>query len=53
MKRRRLIAAIGVVRAKLALLEGRLEAGDDEGALELLDEIETTWADAVEEMKAA
>lgn len=52
MNRRRLIAAIGEVRAKLSLLEGRLEDRDDAGALELLAEIEETWSEAMEEVRS-
>lgn len=50
--RLRLIAAIGEVRAKLALLESRIEDDDDEAALGLLEEIEATWTDAMERLRS-
>lgn len=52
MNRRRLIAAIGEVRSRLSLLEDRLENGDYEGALALLDDLESAWADALEEIRS-
>lgn len=48
---KRLIAAIAAVRAKLALIEALLEEGDEAGALEVVDEIEATWRDAIEETR--
>lgn len=52
MNRKRLIAAIGEARAKLALLEHHLERGQDEQALTVLDEVEEAWAEAMHEVKS-
>lgn len=48
---KRLIVAIAAVRAKLAEIELALEEGDEERALELVDEIEQTWREAIEETR--
>lgn len=48
---KRLIAAIAAVRAKLAQIEVALEEGDEARALELVDEIEETWRETIEETR--
>lgn len=48
---KRLIAAIAAVRAKLALVEALLEEGDEAAALEVVEEIEAEWREALEETR--
>lgn len=52
MNRKRLIAAIGEARAKLALLEHHLEQDEDEQALTVLDEVEKAWTEAMVEVRS-
>lgn len=52
MNAKRLIAAIGEVRAKLALVEHLLESGDDEKALEVLGEAGDAWSSAMRGLRS-
>lgn len=52
MNRKRLIAALGELRAKVALIEAMIEQGDDAGALTVLADAEESWALAIEELRS-
>lgn len=52
MNRKRLIAALGELRAKVALLEDMIEQGDDTGALIVLADAEEAWGAALEEIRS-
>lgn len=52
MNRKRLIAALGELRAKVALVEDLIEQGDDAEALTVLATAEATWASALEEIRS-
>lgn len=52
MNRKRLIAALGELRAKIARLEDMLERGDDSGALDLIADAEDDWSAALQEIRS-
>lgn len=52
MNRKRLISALGELRAKIALIEDMIEHGNDAEALVVLADAEEAWALALEELRS-